>query len=52
MGLGSGIQDPGAENRDSRSEIQDGGKNLFRIPRSKSHRMPDPQHWLEIETMF
>jgi hypothetical protein len=30
MGLGSGIRDPAS------------GKNLFRIPGSKSHRIPDP----------
>jgi hypothetical protein len=34
MGLGSRIRDPGS------------GKNLFRIPESKRHRIPDPQHWL------
>jgi hypothetical protein len=30
IGLGSGIQDPGS------------GKNLFRIPEPKRHRIPDP----------
>jgi hypothetical protein len=34
MVLGSGIRDPGS------------GKNLFRIPGSKRHRIPDPQHWM------
>ncbi len=24
------------------------GKNLFRIPGSKRHRIPDPQHWLNV----
>jgi hypothetical protein len=36
MVLGSGIRDPGS------------GKNLFRIPESKRHRIPDPQHWLML----
>jgi hypothetical protein len=25
------------------------GKNLFRIPGSKRHRMPDPEHWLNSQ---
>ncbi len=35
------VWDPGSENRDPE-------KNLFRIPGSKRHRIPDPdpQHWL------
>ncbi len=38
MHLGSGIRDPGS------------GKNLFRIPGSKRHRIPDPdpQHWYSV----
>ncbi len=36
MELGSRIRDPGS------------GKNLFRIPGSKRHRIPDPQHWFTL----
>jgi hypothetical protein len=55
--LGSGIRDPGAEIRDPRSGSRDPGsrKNLFRIPWSKRHRIPDPdpQHWgYEIEKLI
>jgi hypothetical protein len=35
---GFGIRDPGSEIRDPES-----GKNLFRIPGSKRHRIPDPE---------
>jgi hypothetical protein len=36
MGLGSGIRYPGS------------GKNLFRIQGSKRHRIPDPQHCVQL----
>ncbi len=46
---GFGIRDPRSGIRDPRSGIRDpgSGKNLFRIPGSKRHRIPDPdpQHW-------
>jgi hypothetical protein len=43
MGLGSEIRDP-------RSGIRypGSGKNLFRIPGSKRHRIPDPQHRIAL----
>ncbi len=44
MVLGSGIRDPRSGIRDPGSEIRDpgSGKNPFRIPGSKRHRIPDP----------
>ncbi len=53
---GSEIRDPRSGIRDPRSGIRDpgSGKNLFRIPGSKRHRIPDPQHWSqpELEPQF
>ncbi len=43
------VWDPGSEIRDPGS-----GKNLFRIPGSKRHRIPDPdpQHWFFFDFKF